>query len=144
MTQKIALGISEKIKTAYPEEKYKIYTEEVEQGYLKPCFFVLPSNINHKRMINNRFKSKYSFSIHYYPESDTEKRKECFDVLEVLRLILEFVKVGEDLIHGFNIDSKLENGVLKFNIDYILFTIRDFEEINSSNEPLMEVINIHG
>ena len=63
MTQKIALGISEKIKTAYPEEKYKIYAEEVEQGYLKPCFFVLPSNINHKRMINNRFKSKYSFSI---------------------------------------------------------------------------------
>ena len=40
MLNDIIKGMAEKIRTVYRPEDYRLYTEDVKQGFKEPCFFI--------------------------------------------------------------------------------------------------------
>lgn len=117
MVGDLITGIAQGIRAIFPEEPYKIYTERTEQGINEPCFFILCITQSHDSELGDRFMLNISFDIHYFPKNGN---KECWEVADALRGILEWITVGEDLIRGINMNQRVENGVLHSFVDYNL------------------------
>ena len=111
--------------------EYKIYTDNVEQGFLNPCFYVSSINSSRNHFISKKYKSKNTFEILYFPSDTNEISSEIFDITERLYECLEYINESGDLIKGKNMDSRTVDNVLNFTIDYDLFLIK---KQNSDND----------
>lgn len=139
MVNNIVLGIAQKIRTVFSETNYSLYTENIEQGFKEPCFFVSLISHTQKQRLGNRYRETYSFDISYYPSADGSTNEECLEVAEGLYEILEYITADSDLLRGININSKITEGILHFYVDYNIFVIR--EKIPETN---MEEVIIYG
>ncbi|HCT64272.1 MAG TPA: hypothetical protein DIC60_03215 [Lachnospiraceae bacterium] len=139
MVNNIVLGIAQKIRTVFSETNYSLYTENIEQGFKEPCFFVSLISHTQKQRLGNRYRETYSFDISYYPSADGNTNEECLEVAEGLYEILEYITADSDLLRGTNINSKITEGILHFYVDYNIFVIR--EKIPETN---MEEVIIYG
>lgn len=127
MISKIIDAIS---KAIYKEfgDKYEIYTEEVEQGLKEPCFSIICVKPTNNLFRQNKYFRKNQFCIHYFP-STSEKRSECFEVLERLYIAMEYIEI-EETFEGSTTKSKTmgtemngiyDDGVLHFFINYDMY-----------------------
>ena len=122
MTNEISNGISNAIYKEFGE-RYGIESESIEQDLQEPCFFIACIDTSIKRYPSNRYLSKNQFCVHYFPE--TEKvNEECADVAERLQFCLEEICAGGDLVRGTGMESKVDDDVLQFFVDYNFFTRR--------------------
>ena len=71
--------------------EYKIYTDNVEQGFSNPCFYVSSINSSRNHFISKKYKSKNSFEVLYFP-SDTDDKS--FEISKVT-LWPFFIKISE-------------------------------------------------
>lgn len=62
MEEKIGNGITKSLFDEFDGE-FSIYTENIEQGIKKPCFFVLHRSTEHKKLIMGRMIFEYGFEI---------------------------------------------------------------------------------
>jgi len=62
MEEKIRYGITKALFKEFGEE-YSIYTESIEQGVNKPCFFVLHNETKTKKLIMGKYIISYGFEI---------------------------------------------------------------------------------
>jgi len=136
MVNDIVLGIAQKIRTVYPESEYSLYTENVEQGFKEPCFFVSLINQMQRQRLGNRHKETYSFDVIYFPTEDGNVNGECNTVSAELYELLEYITVGDDLIRGTNLNSRVEDKVLHLFVDYEVFIVRE----KPQEEKMKEVI----
>lgn len=136
MVNRIIDGISIRINEVFGDD-YEIYSEDIEQGFKEPCFFILPLNQKKSPKLKNRSFREYSFNIHYFPTSSYEKRREINSVLHTLMDELEYISIDNDLIRGTNIKSEVVDNILHFFINYNLFTIN-----SSNNDEDMTDISI--
>lgn len=106
-------------------ESYKIYPELTEQELSKLCFFVycLETSCNVYR--GNRYFSKNTFVIQYFPYS-SDIEMECNRVAERLFSCLELITCPEESmpISGAKMNAKIEDGRLFFKVNYDLFLIK--------------------
>lgn len=137
MTEIIINGIVAAIKTTFGNN-YKIYNELVEQGLNRPCFFIRQINHEQKPMLNIRYKDTYLFDISYFPKGEKVKI-ECSKVENKLYNILEYINVNGDLLRGSNMNSRTEEGILHFFINYTVFGMREKEK-----DKYMEVLEENG
>lgn len=139
MVNAIVLGIAQKIRTVFNESEYSLYTENVEQGFNEPCFFVQLTSHTQKHRLANRYKETYCFEVFYYPSEGGNKTQECLTVAEGLYELLEYINAEGDLLRGRNFSSKVTEGILHFYMEYTLFVIREQEpEVN------MEEVMVYG
>lgn len=124
MVNDIILGIAEKIRTLYPESGYKLYTESIEQGFKEPCFFVQLITQTQTKRLGNRYVETYSFDVQYFPNENGEGNKECLIVSEELYELLEYITVNEDHLRGTNLNSRVQDRVLHFFVDYTVPIVR--------------------
>lgn len=136
MINSIIDGISIKLNEIFGDD-YEIYSEDIEQGFKEPCFFILPLNQKKSPKLKNRSFREHSFNIHYFPTSSYEKIREINSVLHTLMDELEYISIDNGLIRGTNIKSEVVDNILHFFINYNLFTVN-----NSNNDEDMTDISI--
>jgi hypothetical protein len=139
MVNDIILGIAEKIRTAYAQGDYKLYTESIEQGFDEPCFFVQLITQAQTQRLGNRYRETHSFDVMYFPTEDGNENEECHNVSEELYQLLEYIAVDSDLIRGTNLNSKVQEKVLHFFVDYNVSIVRVKPE-----EEKMEEVTVYG
>ena len=127
MVLNIIAAISAKIDMEFGES-YTIYTEPVEQGFTKPCFFILNLSEAVKNYIGGRYFISYRFQITCYP-TDQEPNTQLSDISGRLHQILEFLVVEGRLLRGAEITSKTQNNQLVFEISYGMFEVKQEEEV---------------
>lgn len=139
MVNAIVLGIAQKIRTVFNASEYRLYTENVEQGFNEPCFFVQLLSHTQKQRIANRYKETYCFEVAYYPPDGGNKNKECLTVAEGLDELLEYISADGDLLRGTNLSFKITEGILHFYVEYTMFAVREQE-----SEANMEEVIVYG
>lgn len=136
MINKIIDGISMAINAEFGDD-YEIYTEDIKQGLIEPCFSILCLNPTVEQFLGRRYFRTNQYCIHYFPNSD-EKRSECNGIMERLSKCLEIITVDDNLIRGTSIHSEFSEDVLHFFVNYDLFVYKP-----KDNESKMEVVEIN-
>ena len=116
MINAIIDGISVAIYSEFGDP-YEIYTESIEQGFNEPCFSILCINPTIEQNLGKRYFRANQFCIHYFPSS-SEKRSECYAVIDRLTKALETITVDGDLCRGTSIHAEVNDGVLSFFVNY--------------------------
>ena len=105
-----------KIRTEFQEDSYNIYTEEVEQGFCEPCFFIQCLSQSEKDKLSERFLAQHSFVISYFPKKGNA---ECWQVQKKLQYLLYYITLEEgSLLRGTNRKGNITEGVLQFFVNY--------------------------
>lgn len=124
MVNNIIDGISIKLNEIFGDD-YEIYSENIEQGFNEPCFFISLLNQTNTPKLGNRSYREYPFDIHYFPSVSNEKNKEINDINEKLLDALEYISVNDSLIKGSKINSEVVSNVLHFFVNYNVFIVKD-------------------
>lgn len=120
MISDIITGITDAIYSEFGDD-YEIHKERVEQGLVEPCFFVMLVNPTNERFLSNRRYLTNKFSIQYFPSTSTPKM-ECAEVYERLVMVLDRIKVGNDLLNGSEFEMNITDDVMTVLVNYNLFT----------------------
>ena len=131
MINKIIDGICIAINSEFGND-YEIYTETTEQGLTEPCFSVVCINPASEQFLGKRYFRTNQFCIHYFP-STSNKKMECYSVLERLMNSLELITVNDEAIRGTAMHGEVIEGVLNFFVNYDMFVYKKQEK-----EPVME------
>lgn len=127
MINEIIKGVSIKLNTAF-EGKYKIYQNDVEQGFTIPCFFISALKPDISPLLKNRYLNRNPLDVHYFPTSG-RNNAEMFTMAGDLMECLEFITLPNgDVLHGTSMGYEVEDGVLHFFVNYNLTLRRETEE----------------
>ncbi len=119
----VVLGIAAKIKEIYKgKENYPIYTDRMEQGEERPCFFIKTLIDERKRetgLQDDYYRDLLNIVvIGYTLDGNTEILHSMIENL----YDLEYIKLSDgSLIRAMKLHPKIEDDVLHFFIDYNLF-----------------------
>lgn len=116
MINKIILAIAENIKKNF--EDTKIYTEEVKQGFEKPCFSIICNKIDNNLYRGQRYRLKADIEIHYYNDNNRENYN---DVMLQLFDIINYVNVDNFPIRAVNMAMTITDDYYCFNVSYDFF-----------------------
>lgn len=120
-TNDIVNAISLKLNFIYNEE-INVYTEQVEQGFEEPCFFIKLVNPNEKPLLGNRYLREYLFDIHYFGKTNEERNNISDDLLEGM----EYIELLDgDSLRGFKMHSEIVDDVLHFFVTYKPIVYKD-------------------
>lgn len=133
MINSIVDGIIAAVKTAYPS--CDVYTEQVEQGFEPPCFFVRPVNPEIKQFLGKRYYRQHLFAVHYFPALE-DSRAEINTVIEKLYLYLEYITADGDPLRGTNMRTEISDDVLVFFVNYDLFV----HKMNIETDPMEQLM----
>ena len=120
----------------YFGEKYEIYTNQHAPDTQKSYFFVGLSKQENTRLMGTRFRRKYSIEIKFTPKDLNWEESES--VSDALYLTLEYISAAGDTLRGSAMASRIESGVLTFNVDYTVFGY------TKSSDELMREVTING
>lgn len=114
MVNKLTTAIAEAIKSEFQE--VDIITEQLEQGFESPCFFVFCESQREYAKLDIRFLAEHTFVIQYFPQCGNA---ECWEVLSKLHRLLEFITLDDgSIVTGTNRNSTIREGVLFFFVNY--------------------------
>ena len=68
MINEIIKGVSMKLNATFGAG-YKIYQNDVEQGFKEPCFFIAVLKPGISPLQKNRFMNRNPLDVHYFPTS---------------------------------------------------------------------------
>lgn len=137
MINDIVNGISNAIYEQYGQNK-KIYTENIEQGFTEPCFFIAVLETTQARYIGNRYKLTVPVNVHYFPSTKAKKR-EMQDVAQTLHYALQRITLADgDMLNGFKLHWEIVENVLHFFVTYMPIVKYDCEP-----ETVMEDLTIN-
>ena len=107
---------------------YKIYQNDVEQGFKEPCFFIAVLKPDISPLQKNRFMNRNPLDVHYFPTSG-RNNAELFTMAGDLMECLEFITLPNgDVLHGTSMSYEVQDGVLHFFVNYNLTLRRETEE----------------
>ncbi|BBH19826.1 hypothetical protein Back11_11710 [Paenibacillus baekrokdamisoli] len=121
---------------AYPA--MTIYGEEIKQGLIEPCFFVLDFPVSHSRIMGRRYKRVHAFDVHYFPSTD-QPNEEAHTVAERLYEVLEYIPNGSEQMRGTGMHHEIIDGVLHFFFGIDLYIIKQITPLPSMGKLGMEV-----
>lgn len=116
--------------------KYRVYVENVEQGFTEPCFSIQHLLAMNEPKIPVQYLRRYSFNVHYFPKDKLHANDEMHEVARQLFLILEYIfvfyKDGENeldySIKASKMSYEIQEGHLHFFVDYNLFVKKQQDE----------------
>lgn len=118
-------------------DDYTIYTESVEQGLSKPCFFIFCINPTNQLFLGKRYFREHGFCLQYFPVDNDQANREGNAVAERLYSCLESISVSGKRLRGTNMKYEIVDGVLNFFVNYDFFVCKktnpDFMEMLSEN-----------
>ncbi len=116
MINKIINAIADGINDSF--KNIKIYTEEVKQGFERPCFSIICTDIDSGIYLGKRHRMKANIKIHYY----NDKKRENYNnvMLEVFNVI-EKLNVDNFPIRAIKMAVKKNDTYCIFNASYDFF-----------------------
>lgn len=105
---------------------YRIYGEEVAQGFQEPCFFVKLFPVEQTQIMGRRYMRHHLFDVHYFPSSDY-KNEDMHDMAEKLYGMLEYIATPP--IRGTKMKHEVHQDVLHFFVEYNFGVYKPIEEI---------------
>lgn len=94
MTNTIIDGVCKRLAEEFGEG-YRVYTENVEQGFTEPCFFVSATSVQMTPILcrgtTGRYSRKQGVNVTFYPEQGDDVRNEVYSVAERLIDVLEYI-----------------------------------------------------
>ena len=112
---------------------YRIYSEEVPQGTVEPCFLIKAVEPSQTPIRGPRYRRDTLFDSHFFPEHDNSY-SEMHAVSERLFFLLEFIPLLDgNLIHGTHMRYETVDGVLHFFVQYNMI-IRRVEDQDKMEE----------
>lgn len=146
MINSVVSSVCSAIYDAFGDD-YCIYKEFVQQNFVEPCFFVDCIIPLRTRCLNNRFYRQHAFCIRYFP-STADYRSECHDVLEKLRVALDYISLDGNLIPAKNwncefSDSKtltyeISKTIMQVFVDFDFFTIETGDPVTLMGELIVK------
>jgi len=122
MRDEILAGMARKLETL----DIPVFVKDTKQEGDTAYFLVLPLTSSVKKVIGSRYRLNHSFEVQYYPPKDGESVQESVE--DVLFQLLEYISMGEDLIHGTKMHTKNEEGMFHFYVDYNFYSYKEVEE----------------
>ena len=114
---------------------YETYIEEISQDMDGHAFFIQCPNPTDRLFLGKRYFRQNQFCIQYFPLSEDDRNRECYEVLERMELCLEYIDVDGPMM-GTKMSGKVVDGVLNFFVNYDCFVYRRGEAI-----PMMEEVS---
>jgi hypothetical protein len=136
MVNDIIKGIAKALSDMFGSD-YRIYVENVPQGFEEPCFSIVPIMGDRTAKSPNRYLSRNKFDIHYFPKDEHQEKREMLSVGESLFLSLEYINVLDNLCRGTKMSYEIIDGVLHFFVNYDLFVVKDMSGVE---KPTMETL----
>lgn len=124
---------------------YPIRTENNEQGFDSPCFYVKCVRPSKNRYFWRRFYRTWLISVYYFPHekemgSAYEPNQECNEVAERLFDCLDMFKVGEAFVDSKDKETTMSDGVLVMTFNIHTYEIQaDSTEAMQTQKTTMEV-----
>lgn len=123
-------------------DDYTTYTESIEQGLNKPCFFVFCINPTNRVFFGKRYFRQNQFCIQFFPADESRENEDCNAVAERLFSCLEYITVTEDLVRGTKMKYEIVDGVLNFFVNYDMFVYK--VEPSDAMEEISENVSVKG
>lgn len=109
MENDIVKGIAKALRDAFGPG-YRIYQNDIEQGFQTPCFFILPMKATPSPLGKDRFLLKSPFDVHFFPE-DEKDNAIMQSIAWQLWQALEFITLpGGDKLHGTSMSWSVHRG----------------------------------
>ena len=105
-------------------DDYTTYTESIEQGLNKPCFFVFCIDPTNRVFFGKRYFRQNQFCIQFFPADESRANEDCNAVAERLFSCLEYITDTGDLVRGTKMKYEVVDGVLNFFVNYDLFVYK--------------------
>ncbi|MFR4986090.1 MAG: DUF6838 family protein [Lachnospirales bacterium] len=125
MIQKLIDAISNQLYDIF--DKPNIYVEHIKQGFLLPCFCVRCVKTQEKLCLSNRYKLFNKMEITYFPEENYNINDKCNNILNLLYNKFLMLKFERGFIKGENIEGVIEDGKVKFFIEYNFYVFKKEE-----------------
>ena len=123
MVNKFLNAVTKQLGTTFGSS-YHYYMEDVEQGLIKPCFTVdllIPLQRSRNPF---QYDRTMPLVIHYFSDSKTDSKKDCYDMGERIVECLEYLPFNGKLLMGRDINYKMVDDVLQVFVTY-KFTTRN-------------------
>lgn len=116
MINKIIKAIANDIKNKY--ENINVYTEEVKQGFERPCFSVICVSSENNIFRGQRYRMTADIEIHYYND---RKREDYNNVMLQLFDIINYVNVDNFPLRAVKMAMDTKDNYCLFNVTYDFF-----------------------
>lgn len=120
----IVSAIATKIKNSFTPAP-KIYKEQVDQGLVKPCFFIGYVKQGQQQIAKNWYQRQAMMVIRFHPTESTNKYSQCRAVGEQLLDVLTSIDLPTELdgyetlpCLGKDLEFKIRDEVLIFYVTY--------------------------
>lgn len=134
MVNDLTVAIAKAIKKEFQE--VDILTEQLEQGFTSPCFFIFCESQKEHDKLEVRFLAEHTFVIQYFPK---DGNSECWEVLSKLHRLLEFVTLEDgSMVAGTNRNGTIREGILFFFVDYDFYRKKEKQP-----EEYMRELQVH-
>lgn len=134
-SQDIVQGVVNALRNEFGDDDYTYYIEDIPQGFKEPSFYIRTLNSSFELVCGRRYLRKNMMIVRYFPESEMKPRQEINAVLDRLFPVLEYIKMGEDLLRGTKMEANIEDNILHFNVNYDFFVIKPIKR-----PPVMQVL----
>ena len=138
MINKVLDAVTKQLGTTFGSG-YHYYVEDVEQNLTTPGFTVdmlLPTQRSRSPVLYDR---AMPLVIHYFSDSKTDTKKDCYAMSERLIECLEYLPFEDTLLRGENISSQIVDDVLQVFITYRFRTMK-VSETEDGMETLVETV----
>lgn len=134
-------AISKRLLEYFPESVPNIYSENIEQGFSEPCFYIFLINSTNKNKLGPGRSKRYKFDIMYF--NNNLGNDDLNTMGDKLSTVLEDIQIGDALIHGFDIEYEVKDNKLHFFVEYPVLASYEVEKV-SKMASLKERIDING
>ena len=117
MINEILMGIAKALRDEFGES-LNIYLNEVEQGLIEPCFFIMVLNPDVKQVLGRRYVLNCPVSVQFISGED---REVINDTGSRLFNCLELISVSGDLARGRNMEYSVNEDILTFTVTYNIY-----------------------
>lgn len=134
-------AISKRLLEYFPESVPNIYSENIDQGFSEPCFYISLINSTNKNKLGPGRSKRYKFDIMYF--NNNLGNDDLNTMGDKLSTVLEDIQIGDALIHGFDIEYEVKDNKLHFFVEYPVLASYEVEKV-SKMASLKERIDING
>lgn len=138
MVNSILDAVTKQLGTTFGK-KYRYYTEDVEQGLVKPCFVakcLMPIVRSRSPILYDR---TMPIVVHYFSDSKNQVNEDCYTVSEQVIECLEYLPFENTLLRAENISCQMMDDVLQVFLTY-RFTTSKVVEVGDNMESLTEIV----
>ena len=114
----IITAISIKLNQVFGDE-YRIYADDIPQGFEAPAFLILFLNLEHIQQIGNRWRVNTLFNVQYFPQNG---RTEASNMsLKIQQALKEITLLNGAILIGTNTNSEIVDGNAHNFVNYNFF-----------------------